>query len=96
MRKKLSPNKAILILIVVAIFQLNNDIHHVNSRFHKKIKYMTEQLNAFGVCYNTCFRRIRQVINLLKSATSYKNNENDNKNYYYYYSIKITKTRCRI
>ena len=33
MRKCLSPNKAILILIVVTIFQLNNDIHHVNSRF---------------------------------------------------------------
>ena len=36
MQKYLSPNKAFLILIVVAIHQLNNDTHHVNSRFHNK------------------------------------------------------------
>ena len=61
MRKYLSPIKAILILIGVAIFQLNNDIYHVNSRFRKKIiinKYMKEQLNAFAVCH-TRFRRTR-------------------------------------
>ena len=81
------------ILIAVAIFQLNNDIHHVNSRFHKKKnKYLKEQINAFAVWFNTCFRHTRQVSNLLKSATSNKNNENNNYiNYYYYhyYSNKI-------
>ena len=41
---------------------------------------MKEQLNAFVVYHNTCFRRTRQVIHLLKLATSNKNNNN----YYYY------------
>ena len=40
---------------------------------------MKEQLNAYAVCHNTCFRRTRQVNNLLKSATSNKNNENNDK-----------------
>ena len=67
---------------------MNNDIHHVNSRFHKKLnRYMTEQLNAFAVCHNTCFLQTRQVINLLKLATSNKNNENNN-NYHYKYNNK--------
>ena len=56
---------------------------------------MTEQLNAFAVCHNTCFRRTRQVSNLLKSAISNKNNGNNNYKYYYYYnSNKITIVRC--
>ena len=56
----------------------NNDIHRVNSRFHKKIKYMKEQLNTFAVCHKSCFRGTRQIINLLKSATSNINDENNN------------------
>ena len=58
---------------------------------------MTEQLNAFAVCHNTCFRRTRQVSNLLKSPSSNKNNENNNNNINdnnYYYSNKITIKRC--
>ena len=39
-----------------------------------------------------CFRQNRQVINLLKSATSNKNNENNNN----YNSNKIAIMRCRI
>ena len=56
---------------------------------------MKELLNAFAVCHNTCFRQTRQVINLLKLATSNKNNENNN-NSYYYKSNKVTIMRCRI
>ena len=40
---------------------------------------MKEQLNAYAVCHNTCFRCTRQVSNLLKSATSNKTNENNDK-----------------
>ena len=50
---------------------------------------MKEQFNAFGVCHNTCFRRTRQVITLLKSPTSNKNYENNNNDYYFYYANKI-------
>ena len=35
----------ILILIALALFQLNNDIHHVNSRFHKKNIYIYKKIN---------------------------------------------------
>ena len=56
---------------------------------------MKEQLNAFAVCHNVCFRHIRQVSNLLNSATSNKNNENNNNYYYFCYkSNKITIMRC--
>ena len=58
---------------------------------------MTEQLNAFAVFHNICFRRTRQVINLLKSSTSNINNENNTDNSYYYNnSNKITIMKCRI
>ena len=58
---------------------------------------MKEQLIAFGVCHNICFGRIRQVINLLKAATSNTNNGNDNNNNYFYTnSNKITIMGCRI
>ena len=58
---------------------------------------MTEQLNAFAVCHNICFRWTRQVINLPKSSTSNTNNENNNNNSYYYNnSNKITIMKCRI
>ena len=63
-------------------------------KISQRFKYMKEQLNAFAVCHNTCFRCTRQFRNLLKSATSNKNNENDNYNYYYYNSNKITIMRC--
>ena len=58
---------------------------------------MTEQVNAFAVCHNICFRQTRQVINLPKSSTSNTNNENNNNNSYYYNnSNKITIMKCRI
>ena len=58
---------------------------------------MKEKLNAFAVCHHTCFPQTRQVINLLKPATSNRNNEINNNYYYYYhyYSNKITIMRYR-
>ena len=55
---------------------------------------MKEQLIAFGVCHIICFRHIKQVSNLLKSATSNKNNENNNNNNYCYNLNKITIMSC--
>ena len=79
---------------------MNNDIQFVNLKFHtkkKKINIITEQRNAFAVCHNICFRRTRQVINLLKLSTSNTNNENNNNNSYYYNNAnKITIMKCRI
>ena len=40
---------------------------------------MKEQLNAYAVCDNTCFRHTRQVSNLLKSATSNKSDDSNDK-----------------
>ena len=47
-------------------------------KISQKIKYMKEQLNTFAISHKTCFRQTRQVINLLKSASSNKNDENNN------------------
>ena len=60
-----------------------------------KNEYMKAQLNVFAVCHNTCFRQTRQVINLLKLATSNKNNEMNNNNYYYN-SNKILRRRTEV
>ena len=77
--------------------KLNNDIHHANSRCHKKI-YIKEQLNALlYVIINTSFWRTRQIINFMKSATSNKNNNKCDRFYCYYSnSNKITIMRGRI
>ena len=73
-------------MIAIAINQSSNDIHQVNSRFHKKINILKNSLILL-LCHNTCFRHSCQVSNLPKSATLIKNNENDNN---YYNSNKIT------
>ena len=49
MRKYLSPNKSIQILIAVTIFQLNNDLHHVNSRFHFNIRKNSSMLLLYVI-----------------------------------------------